>query len=90
MFDYENDNLNLALTNHESFVKKIISSAVNLITSSSYCGHFIVLIGYDEKNRIFFYLNPSTSKNLSFTCEDNFEISRTDYGTDEDIIFVYS
>ena len=88
-FDYNTDNFNNVLSTHQSLVDRIFSSAVNFMKSSSYCGHFIVLVGYDEKNRVFFYLNPSTSKNLSFTFEDDLEISRKDYGTDEDILFVY-
>ncbi len=88
-FDYNSDNLSHILSSHQSLINRIFSSAINFLQSSTYCGHFIVLVGYDEENSVFFYLNPSTSKNLSFSCEDDIEISRKDYGTDEDILFVY-
>jgi hypothetical protein len=89
-FDYNSDNLSHILSSHQSYYfNRIISTAINFLQSSTYCGHFIVLVGYDEENSVFFYLNPSTSKNLSFTCENDIEISRKDYGTDEDILFVY-
>jgi hypothetical protein len=54
-----------------------------------YAGHFIVVIGFDCTNRIVFYRNPSVTKCLSYISEDNFELARTAYGTDEDILFVY-
>jgi hypothetical protein len=55
----------------------------------AYCGHFIVVIGYDDMKKIIFYRNPSTSKCLSYTSEYNFELARKSFGTDEDILFVY-
>ena len=54
-----------------------------------YAGHFIVLIGFDNVRQLIFYRNPSTSKRLSYTGEENFELARKSYGADEDIIFLY-
>jgi len=56
---------------------------------NNYLGHFIVLIGYDDNKRLFFYRNPATSKKLSFTSYFNFEIARKSFGTDQDILFIY-
>jgi C1A family cysteine protease len=56
---------------------------------NNYLGHFIVLVGYDDNKRLFFYRNPATSKKLSFTSYFNFEIARKSFGTDQDILFIY-
>ena len=65
-------------------------STTGLFTSIiGYCGHFIVVIGYDQNRQLIFYRNPSCTKTLSYASEENFEISRKAFGTDEDIVFIY-
>jgi len=49
-----------------------------------------VLIGFDELKRRIYYRNPGTSITLSYTSESDFEKARKSYGTDEDILFVYT
>lgn len=53
-------------------------------------GHFIVLVGYDDDKEIIFYRNPSRSENLSYTTFASIETARKSYGTDQDILFIYS
>lgn len=67
------------------------SVEIDLVNQAhNYCGHFIVLIGYDDNRQIVFYRNPASSKNLSITSYANFEKARKSYGTDEDVLFIYS
>ena len=64
--------------NHENIMKK------------SFAGHYVVLVGYDDYKKVVFYLNPSVSKPLSYTSYDSFERARKAFGTDEDILFIYT
>ena len=57
--------------------------------STNYFGHFIVLIGFDDRKSLVFYRNPASRKPLSCTSYLNFEKARLSYGTDEDILFIY-
>ena len=88
-FDYKNDDIVEVCSNNQSLMNKFLARAINILKPTTYCGHFIVLVGFDERNSVFFYLNPSTNKNLSFTMESDLEIARKCFGTDEDIVFVY-
>jgi hypothetical protein len=89
IFNFDKDNFDQVLKYSQNFCNKLFTSAINIIKPSTYCGHFIVLVGYDEQNSVIFYLNPATSKNLSFTSYGDLESARKCYGTDEDIVFVY-
>ncbi len=71
---------------NSNFISNLVSS---IKSKFGYAGHFIVLIGYDNTNKIIFYRNPSTRKCLSYTSDENFDIARKAYGTDEDIVFIY-
>ena len=53
-----------------------------------YCGHYIVLCGFDADKRSVYYKNPSFNENLCCTKFDMFESARHSYGTDDDIIFI--
>ncbi|KAM4809464.1 protein GUCD1 isoform 1-T1 [Rhinophrynus dorsalis] len=57
--------------------------------SSDYQGHFIVLCGYSKSSGSLFYNNPGYADRLCQTSITNFEESRSSYGTDEDILFIY-
>ncbi|XP_043851373.1 protein GUCD1 isoform X2 [Dromiciops gliroides] len=55
-----------------------------------YQGHFIVLCGYNRASESIFYNNPAYADRMCSTSVSNFEEARTSYGTDEDILFVYT
>ncbi|XP_038618399.1 protein GUCD1 isoform X1 [Tachyglossus aculeatus] len=55
-----------------------------------YQGHFIVLCGYNKASGSIFYNNPAYADRMCSTSVTNFEEARTSYGTDEDILFVYT
>ncbi|XP_068952783.1 protein GUCD1 [Petaurus breviceps papuanus] len=55
-----------------------------------YQGHFIVLCGYNRASESIFYNNPAYADRMCSTSVTNFEEARTSYGTDEDILFVYT
>ena len=61
----------------------------NKNTSVSYSGHFLVLVGFDDIKQLIFYRNPASKRNFSFTSYTHFELARTSYGTDQDILFLY-
>lgn len=85
-----NIDLNETISQNQNVLKHCCIYLINKLKPSFYCGHFIVLIGYDDTNNRFFYRNPSTYRNLSYTTQENLELARKAYGTDEDIIFVYT
>ena len=57
-------------------------------TQSDYCGHYVVLCGFDADKRCVYYKNPSFNEDLCCAKFDMFETARHSYGTDEDIVFV--
>ncbi|XP_006819996.1 protein GUCD1-like [Saccoglossus kowalevskii] len=59
-------------------------------TSTSYAGHFIVVCGYDKTEKTIFYKNPSSYSELCICSSKDFDKARKSYGTDEDILFLYS
>lgn len=74
----------------EEVLKNNRSSHGGVENHGNYCGHYIVLIGYDDSRRLVFYRNPSSSNDFSFTSYSSFECARRSFGTDEDLIFIYS
>ena len=68
---------------------RLVELNIIKVSKNSYCGHFIVLIGYDDLKRVVFYRNPASSSNFSFTSYLNFEIARKSFGTDQDILFIH-
>nr|XP_039268083.1 protein GUCD1-like isoform X1 [Styela clava] len=65
-------------------------NAENNQMSSDYWGHFVVIVGYDLNRKIFFLNDPSPDgKHVQCTFE-TLERARKSYGTDEDILFLYS
>ncbi|XP_073168911.1 protein GUCD1 isoform X1 [Lepidochelys kempii] len=55
-----------------------------------YQGHFIVLCGYNKASGSVYYNNPAYADRTCSTSISNFEEARTSYGTDEDILFIYT
>ncbi|XP_013414766.1 protein GUCD1 isoform X2 [Lingula anatina] len=55
----------------------------------TYQGHFIVVVGFNLKQKLIYYKNPAYDKEMCCCTMKNFEKARKSYGTDEDIIFVY-
>jgi len=58
--------------------------------SKSFMGHFIMVIGFDNEKELIFYRNSSCNEILSYTGFSSFEIARKSYGTDQDILFIYT
>ena len=56
----------------------------------SYQGHYILLVGFNEKSKEILYRNPSLKDKVCVMSFDQLEEARTSYGTDEDVIFVCS
>jgi len=73
----------------QSEVSNLDSNSSQNKKTKNYFGHFIVLIGFDDRKSIVFYRNPASRKPLSYTSYLNFEQARLSYGTDEDILFIY-
>ncbi|XP_015733796.1 protein GUCD1 isoform X1 [Coturnix japonica] len=55
-----------------------------------YQGHFIVLCGYNTASGSIYYNNPAYADRTCCTSIRNFEEARRSYGTDEDILFIYT
>lgn len=55
-----------------------------------YQGHFILLIGYDAGKGHMYYRNPSFRSHICSITFAKLDMARRSYGTDEDIIFIYS
>lgn len=72
----------------EAEFDKIVESMLNK-KSGNYCGHYIVLCGFDDRKQLVFYRNPSSPFNFSYTSFVYFETARKSFGTDEDILFIY-
>jgi hypothetical protein len=55
-----------------------------------YQGHYVVLCGYELAARKVYYRNPSFADRVCVMSVDALEEARKSYGTDEDVILVYS
>jgi hypothetical protein len=66
------------------------TTTLNPLAEPGYCGHFVVLCGFDTEADLIFYRNPACSQRLSCTNSEQFEQARKSYGTDEDILFIYA
>ncbi|RNA16987.1 GUCD1 isoform X2 [Brachionus plicatilis] len=75
--------------NSKTDLNKMVEMNIKKSSRSSYCGHYITLVGYDDVKELIFYRNPSSVQNFSFTSYLNFEIARKSFGTDQDILFIY-
>ena len=56
---------------------------------TAYQGHFILVCGYNSKDKLIYYKNPSFGVSLCCCSMKTFDIARKSYGTDEDLVFVY-
>lgn len=59
-----------------------------LVTSTDFEGHYIVLIGYDRENDMFFFRDPGTDSELCAASGDNLEAAFCCKETDHDMIVV--
>lgn len=57
--------------------------------TSSYQGHYIVLVGCDKLGQQLLYRNPTVKDKVCQMSCSALEEARTSYGTDEDVIFVF-
>lgn len=67
---------------------RMLTSCICASNQSDYCGHYVVLCGFDADKRCVYYKNPSFNEVLCCARYDMFESARCSYGTDEDIVFV--
>lgn len=54
-----------------------------------YCGHYIVICGYNLEKKKFKYRNPAKDNHVCITTFESLDKARTAYGTDEDAILLY-
>jgi hypothetical protein len=61
------------------------------IINSSYQGHYILVIGFttNENNEFIRYVDPARIDSFCTTTKENFDLARTAFGTDEDVILCY-
>ena len=55
----------------------------------SYQGHYVVLVGFNSESREILYRNPSVKDKVCYMSYDCLEESRSSYGTDEDVLFIF-
>nr|ACO14869.1 C22orf13 homolog [Caligus clemensi] len=60
------------------------------VDENNYQGHYVLLVGYDLKKKTVAYQDPSFKQTQSSASFAQFERARKSYGTDEDIVFIYS
>ncbi|XP_045613541.2 protein GUCD1 [Procambarus clarkii] len=58
--------------------------------SPPYQGHYILLIGFDMKKNHVYYRNPSFKNRICSITFSKLDEARQSYGTDEDVIFIYT
>jgi hypothetical protein len=70
---------------------RLIGKFIPLISSSSYQGHYILVIGYTttKENEFIRYVDPNKNDGFCTTTIENFDLARKAFGTDEDVIFCY-
>lgn len=68
-----------------SAVDRVLKRLVRL-----YRGHYVVLCGSDRSKKILFYRDPSLEDKVCQTTFANFEKAWRAFGTDDDMILVYS
>ena len=73
-------------TTFNRFLDKILPT-----TSSSYQGHYILVIGFtsNANNEFIRYVDPGRQDPFCTTTKENFDQARMAFGTDEDVIFCY-
>ncbi|KAI8905506.1 Guanylyl cyclase [Gorgonomyces haynaldii] len=63
-------------------------SGYQFLTESEFVGHYIVLIGYDAEQDIFFYRDPGTNAQVCTITSQDLDRARSAQGTDHDLIIV--
>ncbi|XP_071744103.1 uncharacterized protein [Lepeophtheirus salmonis] len=67
-----------------------LKSSTNSIEVAHYQGHYILVVGYDLKKKTIYFQDPSFKQSGNVASFAQFEKARKAYGTDEDIVFIYS
>ena len=70
--------------------KRVEAELADRTSHSKFLGHYIVTVGYDDLRQRILYRNPASSKKLCYTSYKCFEVARRTYGTDQDLIFIYT
>jgi hypothetical protein len=63
-------------------------SSYHFVKPVEFIGHYIVLIGYDRENDMFFYRDPGTDSKLCAICGEDLERAYCCQDTDHDLIVV--
>lgn len=71
------------------FLFLLKSNDIRITNQRSNQGHYIVLVGFNSKSKQVLYRNPSVKDKVCYMSFDCLEESRTSYGTDEDILFIF-
>jgi len=66
-----------------------LSCYSSCFSTSSYQGHYIVLVGCDKLGQEILYRNPTVRDKVCQMNSAALEEARTAYGTDEDVIFIF-
>ena len=77
------------LTNHFNLLRQIFKLDSWNSYHDSYKGHYVVLVGFDPNTKEVLYRNPTVRDKVCHMPYDSLEESRTAYGTDEDVIFIF-
>ena len=77
------------LTYHFNLLRQIFKLDSWNSYHDSYQGHYVVLVGFDPNTKEVLYRNPTVRDKVCHMPYDSLEESRTAYGTDEDVIFIF-
>jgi len=58
------------------------------VTSDSYLGHYVVVVGYEATQGAFLVRDPASASPLVLVSDERLEAARKAFGTDEDILLV--
>ncbi|EDV24101.1 uncharacterized protein TRIADDRAFT_57249 [Trichoplax adhaerens] len=59
------------------------------IFSNKFLGHFVVVCGFNRREKIIYYKDPGSDCDICAALLVNFDAARHSYGTDDDILFIY-
>ena len=64
------------------------SRSVTQSRNDDFVGHYILLVGYDRENDLFYYRDPGCDEGLCCIDSDSLDVARSAIGTDHDVIVV--
>jgi len=56
--------------------------------AGGYCGHYVVVTGYDEQLQRYSVTDPAQSSAILLVSSDDFDAARLSHGTDEDLLVI--